>query len=168
MRGTALDSTDDVVAQGIIPARAGNSPPCCRAPSATRDHPRACGEQDSDVMPSSKRRGSSPRVRGTETACQDTSDSHRIIPARAGNSGAACGADAAAGDHPRACGEQTRMRTLRCARAGSSPRVRGTEAPRRRAKGAPGIIPARAGNRIGIIPARAGNSDGKSCSHIRS
>ncbi len=49
---------------GIIPARAGSSLTKQCKVSATRDHPRACGEQASATTVTTSFTGSSPRVRG--------------------------------------------------------------------------------------------------------
>ena len=94
----------------IIPAHAGNSLKRRNIPRAEPDHPRACGELAlcADTIWGSF--GSSPRMRGT----QDVSDAQyppiRIIPAHAGNSPMPPHATALQPDHPRACGELTRMR----------------------------------------------------------
>ena len=64
VRGAGLDSRGGGFGSGIIPARAGSSrryiPPC----GASRDHPRACGEQSSARLVVNMIKGSSPRVRG--------------------------------------------------------------------------------------------------------
>ena len=92
---------------GIIPARAGSSLkrklPC----GASRDHPRACGEQSmfllgvrlaDGIIPARAgsssplsvlnrgARGSSPRVRGAGLVAHQVADVLGIIPARAGSS----------------------------------------------------------------------------------
>ena len=91
--------------------------------------------------------GSSPRVRGTAYGAPDVATREGIIPARAGNSYARQIVDSMVGDHPRACGEQSRSMVQRHSLTGSSPRVRGTVPWRTRNLVQYGIIPARAGNR---------------------
>ena len=51
---------------GIIPACAGNSSIPSMSRLDTRDHPRVCGEQEYKLGTTKLRKGSSPRVRGTE------------------------------------------------------------------------------------------------------
>ena len=65
MRGTPVQEGGRVVAAGIIPAYAGNTSWHRSCSTATRDHPRVCGEhitatEDDHIIP-----GSSPRMRGT-------------------------------------------------------------------------------------------------------
>ena len=96
--------------------------------------------------------GSSPRVRGTAVRSWCPSVQSRFIPARAGNSHRTCRYIHKYTVHPRACGEQNPdVRHLNVS-AGSSPRVRGTAAPRVKRCFGQRFIPARAGNRstIGI------------------
>ena len=71
----------------------------------------------------------------------------RIIPARAGQTGAFCPVRRVDADHPRACGANRVAPAQVAGDAGSSPRVRG--------KRVPAVEPV-AGNRI--IPARAGQT----------
>ena len=69
--------------------------------------------------------GSSPRVRGAARAVRPGRQAVGIIPARAGSRRLHRPHGRRQGDHPRACGEQSRydMPTIR--EQGSSPRVRG-------------------------------------------
>ena len=94
------------------------------------DHPRACGEQEGFGMYSGSAMGSSPRVRGTARWWASIGNILGIIPARAGNRLSCHSCADKVRDHPRACGEQTRV-------AGSTSR-------------SPWIIPARAGNSAGV------------------
>ena len=109
-------------------------------------HPRVCGE-----LPASRRRrkvviGSSPRVRGTHWRAASGVHHHRFIPACAGNSDYVCHDALPLAVHPRVCGELD-VRVVRvCAALGSSPRVRGTPACRRRRRAHGRFIPACAGN----------------------
>ena len=134
----------------IIPARAGSSPAWLAELSLTRDHPRACGEQQFCDLPYSPKKGSSPRVRGAGVLSRIVGHVDGIIPARAGSRWACSASSRKAPDHPRACGEQRITSPLTHSRLGSSPRVRGAVTP---------TVHARLPNRI--IPARAGSSHWK-------
>ena len=85
-------------------------------------------------------------MRGTRTPASRESVQNGIIPAYAGNTSLSGNLEDFGGDHPRVCGEHVRNDRAIEARAGSSPRMRGT--PLRVMKyGQPsGIIPAYAGN----------------------
>ena len=75
--------------------------------SLGRDHPRACGEQDEVDALALIYTGSSPRVRGAGGAVPGCIEQVGIIPARAGSSRIYDDRPCVAGDHPRACGEQS-------------------------------------------------------------
>ena len=126
MRGTHRISTLSVGRRGIIPAYAGNTmDPAC-IPGVLRDHPRVCGEHI-DAEPVAKRRkGSSPRMRGTRPSARPCAHYCGIIPAYAGNTA-----------HPFHGGYR---------RPGSSPRMRGTPDLHNKSVVCIGIIPAYAGN----------------------
>ena len=66
VRGTAPFSQLLSRSQRITPACAGNSFKRGLLPRNLWDHPRVCGEQDSESVNSKRNRGSPPRVRGTE------------------------------------------------------------------------------------------------------
>ncbi len=147
VRGAVETQPVDDDAAGIIPACAGSS---CRngIPCATsRDHPRACGEQEMSRGLMKSPDGSSPRVRGAVRDCIPGLRRQEIIPARAGSSRRRCRCPRRPWDHPRACGEQFTILSLFAFAAGSSPRVRGT-----------GIFIYFVYIYFGIIPARAGSS----------
>ena len=105
VRGTPCPLVVQVQRTGIIPACAGNTAGSRRAPAASRDHPRVCGEHLIPHLATSFGVGSSPRVRGTPEAFDAFMPYGGIIPACAGNT--VCGefSSAAWGDHPRVCGE---------------------------------------------------------------
>ena len=129
----------------IIPARAGPTRPRDQRAAPPADHPRACG---ANMMPLRLVRepvGSSPRVRGQLNNDGSSSDTARIIPARAGPTTFRRGGRARPADHPRACGANPRESSDDRSGIGSSPRVRGQLTIR------VGRVPARR-----IIPARAG------------
>ena len=130
----------------FIPACAGNSPVLSPTSCESAVHPRVCGEQDVIQRHIVQLFGSSPRVRGTDTAIGAVWSIKRFIPACAGNSVLpACPAECMP-VHPRVCGEQ--VLTLRYASSGtgSSPRVRGTGIARHFAQEPNRFIPACAGN----------------------
>ena len=147
VRGAVLCRAGSPAGPGIIPARAGSSCGGFSRLWASRDHPRACGEQAIAAGPRAGYAGSSPRVRGAEAQPHARSDALGIIPARAGSSAhCRCGGQAAR-DHPRACGEQLRRKVDDFCDVGSSPRVRGAVLRRLDDIARLGIIPARAGSR---------------------
>ena len=126
MRGTLEVSDNALLADGIIPAHAGNTHAQAAFAQPSRDHPRACGEHLLPVRRASAVLGSSPRMRGTHNQRQDIPDQLRIIPAHAGNTRQGYGNLLALRDHPRACGEHSSVGTKGVRALGSSPRMRGT------------------------------------------
>ena len=138
---------------GIIPACAGNTACRQRTVSATRDHPRVCGEHSAPDHNDFSNRGSSPRVRGT-LFLFFSDDAHAgIIPACAGNTSSLISWRRCSKDHPRVCGEHASATAMTSIASGSSPRVRGTQQ-----------LPFQIVEFLGIIPACAGNTrDGKMC-----
>ena len=135
-----------VAGAGIIPSCAGNT----RSPHWRRksraDHPRVCGEYLLRTMWDRRNWGSSPRVRGIHVQCAGHTDTHRIIPACAGNTNTRCSARLVSTDHPRVCGEYAGRHTPLARPGGSSPRVRGILASLTLRPRARRIIPACAGN----------------------
>ena len=130
---------------GIIPAGAGRRrsyPPSSRT---SRDHPRGCGEKllDDDLKPAWE--GSSPRVRGEVFGLAPPVWSPGIIPAGAGRRKMEAGRPARWRDHPRGCGEKTKMGSTLQKIMGSSPRVRGEAPSPSQPTSTPRIIPAGAG-----------------------
>ena len=91
----------------LIPARAGKtSRPQCRL-WLTSAHPRACGENSAPDMQEEPGNGSSPRVRGKPERAALGTGLNRLIPARAGKTGANSLGRGGGSAHPRACGENT-------------------------------------------------------------
>ena len=105
MRGTHSSLDAYGVAQGIIPAHAGNTGGAARAPRARWDHPRACGEHPWGRLTSGIATGSSPRMRGTLGTGNHIQLGMGIIPAHAGNTYTRNHRNVSSRDHPRACGE---------------------------------------------------------------
>ena len=94
---------------GIIPAYAGNTRRAIFARWDTGDHPRVCGEHFDTIMERNEKAGSSPRMRGTLLMrCRPRSASG-IIPAYAGNTIIGKYFVENNGDHPRVCGEHTKL-----------------------------------------------------------
>ena len=109
----------------LIPACAGKTPPASSPQSASRAHPRVCGENvhgPLDPLPAS---GSSPRVRGKPVVDIIQRFTSRLIPACAGKTSRTKESSSGRGAHPRVCGENPCMSRIRRRRFGSSPRVRG-------------------------------------------
>ena len=148
VRGKHLYSTLPPSTGRITPARAGKTRTSTVARFASKDHPRACGEN----MASSNRQatiaGSPPRVRGKlrQPGCGVCAE--RITPARAGKTKQRRPRIRPHEDHPRACGENVAIAMTSGGQPGSPPRVRG-----KRIRLLCGV----ALNRI--TPARAGKTD---------
>ncbi len=147
VRGAERHGSRGRTLAGIIPARAGSSPPALAVPREGRDHPRACGEQLPRATFATLNPGSSPRVRGAASIRASVRRRRRIIPARAGSRSSHSRPITGATDHPRACGEQWCEANPSLGHGGSSPRVRGAACPVTVRCRLGGIIPARAGSR---------------------
>ena len=130
---------------GIIPARAGFTPPSRRSARPCRDHPRSRGVYSWPPRRPSGLSGSSPLARGLPPAAPRVGQRQRIIPARAGFTVAKAVADAAPQDHPRSRGVYHPRASGVGGLVGSSPLARGLRSPCRHCRPSPGIIPARAG-----------------------
>ena len=85
MRGTPWLFSEEFNNAGIIPAYAGNTPLLVPVIRPMRDHPRVCGEHSPMASKSSRRPGSSPRMRGTRMPICLRYPARGIIPAYAGN-----------------------------------------------------------------------------------
>ena len=91
-------------------------------------------------------KGSSPRLRGTQTRPNPGLQRRGIIPALAGNTWGTRSPTVQRWDHPRACGEHSKFLLPSPLNVGSSPRLRGTLPLRPSRIAFHGIIPALAGN----------------------
>ena len=91
VRGTGLRRGRFPAWQGITPACAGNSMAHQTARRQRKDHPRVCGEQLSAPPYTLSKRGSPPRVRGTDAHTVIRLRKSRITPACAGNSRVSAG-----------------------------------------------------------------------------
>ena len=142
--------------QGLIPARAGKTATLWRPWPPSTAHPRACGENHRRSARNGVAGGSSPRVRGKQTAEVAQGFDDGLIPARAGKTTWVWHRVCAGRAHPRACGENFRDIGINTGKGGSSPRVRGKRARRLSVGLAGGLIPARAGKTRADAPAGPG------------
>ena len=126
MRGTARRFKSRDADTRFIPAHAGNRDLAMAYRRSTSVHPRACGEQANSLCWNCSSDGSSPRMRGTAGPAGQPRRPTRFIPAHAGNRSSAAENSADRSVHPRACGEQVKLRDLDGRADGSSPRMRGT------------------------------------------
>ena len=85
MRGTHGFHAGLAQVFGIIPAYAGNTPPCPGRAAIHWDHPRVCGEHPYFAITRDDNKGSSPRMRGTLAVVFNYDGYMGIIPAYAGN-----------------------------------------------------------------------------------
>ena len=113
VRGTVLLKQADRGQPGITPACAGNRRSLGRPLPILRDHPRVCGEQMEVFNAKKRKRGSPPRVRGTDPNWHFLFPTARITPACAGNRLMNTNGYQEAADHPRVCGEQLRGNAAR-------------------------------------------------------
>ena len=129
----------------LIPARAGKTGPPSPPTRPAKAHPRACGENAPGLDLADPESGSSPRVRGKPRPRRPRVVPARLIPARAGKTGALRPGEGSRRAHPRACGENFVAFGADVWSKGSSPRVRGKLAGHAGRVDGPGLIPARAG-----------------------
>ena len=146
MRG-ALDLLVDLgPGAGIIPADAGSTSPTTGTARLSRDHPSRCGEHAHPAYAGQSAGGSSPQMRGAQSADSSRPLGHGIIPADAGSTACTWAWTPVPRDHPRRCGEHDQTLLALISSSGSSPQMRGalqlTTVPYR----CTGIIPADAGS----------------------
>ena len=94
-----------VMPERFIPAPAGNTPEQCIFCGLIAVHPRTCGEHSGVVVYAAAWIGSSPHLRGTQSANQYHASSTRFIPAPAGNTKSSKTRRYLMTVHPRTCGE---------------------------------------------------------------
>ena len=129
----------------ITPAYAGKRAPFQKMSTASRDHPRVCGEKTHGTRGLARPSGSPPRMRGKVRLTNPTNCPEGITPAYAGKSGTPPGTQPVGGDHPRVCGEKPQRKRSPSRFWGSPPRMRGKVAVCIAANASPGITPAYAG-----------------------
>ena len=146
VRGTLIVHVVQVAGRRFIPAGAGNTSRAKTSCLCAAVHPRGCGEHRRALPVKCIFRGSSPRVRGTRHLPPQSVRACRFIPAGAGNTLDARQIGQVRPVHPRGCGEHRGESKSETSPHGSSPRVRGTRAGRKRPVYARRFIPAGAGN----------------------
>ena len=149
-RGTRSLESRERGAPGLIPARAGNTPPAKAVLYKKRAHPRSRGEHRGDYRHGQRVRGSSPLARGTRGGFFCAGVPVGLIPARAGNTRGRIRTLRTGRAHPRSRGEHHMSSSSWCSVVGSSPLARGTPESARQASQQPGLIPARAGNTLPV------------------
>ena len=159
MRGKDADGDSLVRCGGIIPAHAGKRVPERGQHRSKRDHPRSCGEKNLRWYRAMQKRGSSPLMREKVLWPVSICWGMRIIPAHAGKRITIKRYCCSGRDHPRSCGEKSRMRLHSCLLAGSSPLMRGKVAAVRELSPVAGIIPAHAGKRHSALAPRTRAQD---------
>ena len=95
--------------RGIIPARAGFTPPHAGPRSSSPDHPRSRGVYMGPNLRKSWKAGSSPLARGLPGRCTTGRTGGGIIPARAGFTLSTSACWRGRGDHPRSRGVYPRV-----------------------------------------------------------
>ena len=106
VRGKDLGITNAIKSYGITPACAGKRLCAFPPPDSTWDHPRVCGEKNSEKAAKDLGWGSPPRVRGKEGGRPEKGTQEGITPACAGKSNGAGASVHINWDHPRVCGEK--------------------------------------------------------------
>ena len=170
-RGTP-DCQDTVLSiQRVIPAWAGNTSLRFCAGNGSAGHPRVGGEHNCHAKRAGhlpghprvggehrafrgrarRRRGSSPRGRGTQRRAKKRRRYRRVIPAWAGNTSATPPRPTEHAGHPRVGGEHAGGRTWSARSSGSSPRGRGTHSLSPTNQETYRVIPAWAGNTQGRV-----------------
>ena len=116
--------------RGIIPARAGFTPPCPSAPGVEPDHPRSRGVYFNFTADKQYSGGSSPLARGLRAQPAHDGAPARIIPARAGFTHFPSPRPQPGRDHPRSRGVYGWPAVRDRAKTGSSPLARGLRLPK--------------------------------------
>ena len=144
-RGLRLRQGRHGRAPGIIPARAGFTPPTISSLPREEDHPRSRGVYGVRTALWARIAGSSPLARGLHWLVMWVPHATGIIPARAGFTVLPGPVPVAVQDHPRSRGVYPAGATRRCRAWGSSPLARGLLRQGNRREADQRIIPARAG-----------------------
>ena len=159
MRGKRDGEGMDKRSFGITPAHAGKTfRRLCVRPE-DRDHPRACGENNTTTNSSYSPSGSPPRMRGKRGEDEQRGCLYGITPAHAGKTALLCDTARRYRDHPRACGENSSSRASGRPEAGSPPRMRGKRGNLVVRVTHQGITPAHAGKTYDISKGSRVNRD---------
>ena len=124
-RGLLTALPQQVLAAGIIPARAGFTRPLFGNLLQPSDHPRSRGVYLQEIAHETPDIGSSPLARGLQRPLHDRTADTRIIPARAGFTIPRPTSFRAHRDHPRSRGVYSPFHSPFLYVAGSSPLARG-------------------------------------------
>ena len=115
---------DSFLSAGITPACAGTTSVCNSELFTVQDHPRVCGNHLASHGARAASQGSPPRVREPRTCCLRYDGGRRITPACAGTTGHTNVQTTIDRDHPRVCGNHSKITIFVENKAGSPPRVR--------------------------------------------
>ena len=145
MRGRHPRNALQILAQGSIPAHAGETqPPSLFRRSAEVD-PRACGGDVVHMLRKIKVLGRSPRMRGRRYAINKALEAYRSIPAHAGETSTSLPCDCTDTVDPRACGGDGPQGIQEAGPGGRSPRMRGRRMFESGSSASARSIPAHAG-----------------------
>ena len=148
MRGKLFKVVNNGTRNGITPADAGKTCHKATLASASRDHPRGCGENHGALRAGLYPEGSPPRMRGKRRDSDSVHRATRITPADAGKTPLVRHPAGAGRDHPRGCGENKGACINQRRYQGSPPRMRGKRYGTRTLSNAGGITPADAGKTL--------------------
>ena len=109
----------------ITPAPAGKTSSQVKKEKAGQDHPRTCGENKNLTVILRMEQGSPPHLRGKHLPCFTSLASTGITPAPAGKTQMNLKKCWLIGDHPRTCGENSRIASRINRNTGSPPHLRG-------------------------------------------
>ena len=136
---------------GNIPAHAGKTAYCSSVMFSPAEHPRARGENLSGTRLFFEAEGTSPRTRGKQPGNIQPPPRSRNIPAHAGKTGYSIGEGSAAGEHPRARGENAYALLENNGASGTSPRTRGKRIQHQSQNPRLRNIPAHAGKTRSVV-----------------
>ena len=146
-RGPRLEVCHSLEAVGLIPARAGTTPPAPTLARTDGAHPRSRGDHLGPSASTPRPRGSSPLARGPPVVSRWSLRCVGLIPARAGTTIFSVFLLVMVGAHPRSRGDHSKALATSSRSPGSSPLARG-----------PRIFHGGYVVRAGLIPARAGTT----------
>ncbi len=125
MRGKESRRSMELATRRITPAYAGKRDRRLSRKEHSQDHPRVCGEKDSDSVNGGRMSGSPPRMRGKGADGKGFAFFKGITPAYAGKSLPINRRKNRRWDHPRVCGEKAIQSVIGKLNEGSPPRMRG-------------------------------------------
>jgi len=151
-RGGRHDAGRVCAELGLIPARAGRTPPQPQRPHPPQAHPRSRGADSGGTSTGGAEPGSSPLARGGPGGHRRQGSDGRLIPARAGRTFTDENGWAQGAAHPRSRGADEDGSRDTSLVTGSSPLARGGRMPLNRRTHERGLIPARAGRTVAPRP----------------